>query len=133
MAEKPIVPELDQSPADTAVEMAKLRARIAELESAKTAAPTFTITSSTEVSAGLDEDGNERWWYKIDLPPSGGIEVKINGVAFYHGEQYNIGTDTLRSLKDVVFRCWKHEGDIHGNNENFYRRPTEQVLRGGRR
>jgi len=126
------IPELDKSPADTALEMARLRARVAELEAAKTAAPSFAITSSTEVSAGLDEDGNERWWYKIDLPPSGGIEVKINGISFYHGEQYNISTDTLRSLKEMVFRCWKHEGDIHGNNENFYRRPQERVLSGKR-
>jgi hypothetical protein len=129
--EKPI-PELDQSPADTALEMARLRARIADLEAAKTAAPSFTITSNTEVSAGLDELDHEWWFYKIDLPPSGGIEIKLNGIAYYHGEQYKVDTDTLRTLKDIVFRCWKHEGDIHGSNENFYRRPQERVLRGTR-
>lgn len=125
---------LDMSPADTAQELARARARIAELESQQTsAANSWAITSNTEISVGKDDNGTEWWFYKIDLPPSGGIEVKINGVPYYHGEQYKINTDTLRTIKDIVFRCWKHEGDIHGNNENFYRQPKNAVLRGQRR
>jgi hypothetical protein len=133
MAEKKELPDIDASPAETALELAKARARIAELEAAASSRPSFAITSATELFAGKDENGTDWWYYKIDLPPSGGIDIKINGISYYHGEQYKIDTNTLRDLKDKVFRCWKHEGDIKGNNENFYRRPTEVVMRGGGR
>lgn len=127
--------ELDMSPADTAAEMERMRRRIAEqdakIEALNSRATSgLSITSATEISAGEDEDGKEMWWYRIDLPPSGGIEVKLNGIAFYHGEQYKVGTDMLRTLKDIVFRCWKHESEIQGSNENFYRQPKNSILRG---
>jgi len=125
--------DIDLPPSDLANELAKARARIAELEAAANQAPSSTFSATTEIDAGKDEDGTQWWWYKMDLPPVGGIDVKVNGVPFYHGEQYKITTDTLRTLKDIVFRNWKHEGDIHGSNENFYRQPKEQVLRGTRR
>ena len=125
--------DIDLPPSDLANELAKARARIAELEAAANQAPSSTFSATTEIDAGKDEDGTQWWWYKMDLPPVGGIDVKVNGVPFYHGEQYKITTDTLRTLKDNVFRNWKHEGDIHGSNENFYRQPKEQVLRGTRR
>ena len=125
--------DIDLPPSDLANELAKARARIAELEAAANQAPSSTFSATTEIDAGKDEDGTQWWWYKMDLPPVGGLDVKVNGVPFYHGEQYKVTTDTLRTLKDIVFRNWKHEGDIHGSNENFYRQPKEQVLRGNRR
>ena len=130
---KPDPIQLDASPADTAQELARLRREVAELKARPDAQPSFAITNSTEVSAGLDDDGEQLWYYKIDLPPSGGIDIKINGTCFYHGEQYKIHTDTLVALKDIVFRTWQHEQSIHGSNENFYRRPTERTLRGNGR
>jgi hypothetical protein len=129
--------ELDMSPAETAQELARLRARVNELEARPLPNTSFAITNATEIDAGItseEVDGKMQevqwWYYKIDLPPSGGIDIKINGVAFYHGEQYKITTNTLRMLKDTVAKCWKHEEQIHGSNENFYRRPQERVLRG---
>lgn len=71
------------------------------------------------------------WWYKIDLPPSGGLNVKLNGQPFEHGQVYEFTTDTLRTVKDIVFRCWAHERSIKGDNENFYRRELAPTLRGG--
>jgi len=124
--------DLDLPPTDLAAELARARARIAELERTASQPPAPSFSSATEVDAGIDEDGVQWWWYKLDLPPVGGIDIKIGGVPFYHGEQYKVTTNTLRSLKDIVYRNWKHEGDIHGSNENFYRQPKEQVLRGGR-
>ena len=106
---------------------------VAELEAKATAAPASNFSASTEVDAGTDDDGTQWWWYKIDLPPVGGIDIRCNGVPYYHSEQYKVTTDTLRTLKDIVFRNWKHEGDIHGSNENFYRQPKETVLRGNKR
>ena len=73
--------------------------------------------------------------YKIDLPPSGGIAVKINDVQFYHGEVYEFTMDELRTVKDMVARSWGHEHNIMGQaNENAYRKPSEIRLgmRGGR-
>jgi hypothetical protein len=69
--------------------------------------------------------------YRIELPPSGGLDVRINGVPYYHGQEYSIDLDTLRTIKDVVHRSWAHEASIRGSNENFYRQPANVVLRGG--
>jgi hypothetical protein len=35
---------------------------------------------------------------------------------------------TLVDLKSRVARCWEHEKSIHGDNENAYRRPTQNAL-----
>lgn len=75
----------------------------------------------------------EIWSYRIDLPPSGGYGAKLNGVDYFHGETYEVDTDTLRVLKDIVHRCWQHEANIRGSNENFYRKESAHVLRGGER
>lgn len=94
-------------------------------------------------SPKMDEDGKimykmepvyddvDVFWYKIDLAPSGGLEVKINGVSYFHGKVYKFTLDQLRSVKDIVARSWSHEAQIQGSNENFYRKPIERVLRGG--
>jgi hypothetical protein len=124
----------EQSAAEEAQEIARLRARVAELEARTPAAPTTgAITDQEEIDAGVDESGRQMWFYKINLPSSGGWDVSINGTRFYHGQQYKIGTDTLRTLKEIVHRSWQHENAIMGNNENFYRRPQERVLRGDKR
>jgi hypothetical protein len=60
--------------------------------------------------------------YTIDLPPCGGLECKINGTPFYHGMEVDVDLDTLRTLKELVYRCWQHDANIHGNKEEaFYR------------
>lgn len=73
--------------------------------------------------------------YKIDLPPSGGMAIKINDVQLYHGEVYEFTMDELRTVKDLIARSWGHEHSIMGQaNENAYRKPSEIRLgmRGGR-
>jgi hypothetical protein len=64
------------------------------------------------------------FFYTIDLPPCGGTDMKINGMPLYHGAMVELDIDTLRTVKDMVYRCWKHDADIHGSDENFYRQPT---------
>jgi hypothetical protein len=79
----------------------------------------------------------ETYLYKIDLPPSGDIATKINDVPFYHGAVYEVDIDTLRMLKDLVYRCWDHDRQVHGDkNENAFRRKhvdfnPRNILRGG--
>ena len=68
------------------------------------------------------------FFYKIDLPPCGGTDMKINGVPLYHGTTMEFDIDTLRTVKDMVFRQWKHDADIHGSDENFYRKPKGERL-----
>jgi len=72
------------------------------------------------------------FFYKIDMPPCGGLDLKLNGTPFYHGTVYEFDLDTLRAVKDIVYRTWKHDADIHGSDENFYRKPTSPVLSGAR-
>lgn len=73
------------------------------------------------------------YFYKIDLPPSGGMDFKINGDAYYHGATYEFDADTLRSVKEIVYRCWAHDTSIHGSDENVYRRldPAYQARNAG--
>lgn len=70
----------------------------------------------------------DTFFYKIDLPPSGGVGIGINGQQFYHGWTYEFDLDTLRSVKDIVARSWAHENSIRGSNENAYRRQTQRQL-----
>ena len=70
------------------------------------------------------------YYYKIELPPSGGTSLRINGQDFYHGQTYEFSVDDLRMIKDMVARSWGHEANIRGSNENVFRRPQNRVLSG---
>jgi len=113
----------DAQLAELQAEIAKLKARpIPEFAPAQDAA--------TEIYAGADPDGNSLWHYWIDLAPNGGTDIKINGIPYYQGQTYKVTTDTLRVLKDVTARGWVHEQQIHGSNENFYRKPLNRTISG---
>lgn len=68
------------------------------------------------------------YFYKIDIPPVGGMDMKINDVPLYHGAVYTFDQDTLRTVKEMVYRLWRHDADIHANDENFYRRAQSPTL-----
>ena len=108
---------------------------IAEDESARlqAQAQSSMLTSNvTERFAGKDADDNDTWWYRIDLAPCGGTELKINGVPYYHGSTYKFTTDLLRSVKEIVARTWSHENAINGANENPYKQAQNRILGGNR-
>ncbi len=83
------------------------------------------------LNAVFEEVDEPTYFYKIDLPPVGGIGLMLNGVYLYHGTVYEMDIHTLRTVKDSVYKCWKHDADVHGSDENAYRTPTNRVLRGG--
>lgn len=108
---------------------------IAEDESARLQAQaqsSLLTTNVTERFAGKNDAGDDTWWYRIDLAPCGGTELKINGVPYYHGSTYQFTTDTLRSVKEIVARTWAHENAINGANENPYKQAQNRILGGTR-
>ena len=64
------------------------------------------------------------FYYNIQLPSGAGWALTTNGIDFYHGETYEVDYHTLVDLKSRVARTWEHEKNIHGENENAYRKPT---------
>ncbi len=91
------------------------------------------LTSNvTERYAGESDDGKAMWWYRIDLAPCGGLDIKINGIQYVHGETYKMDTDLLRCVKEIVARTWGHENSINGANENPYKQAQNRILGGGR-
>jgi hypothetical protein len=106
---------------------------IAEDESARMSAQaqsSMLTTNVTERFAGTSDAGHDLWWYRIDLAPCGGTEIKINGMPYYHGSTYKFETDLLRTIKEIVSRTWDHENNIMGANENVYKVAQDRILRG---
>lgn len=74
------------------------------------------------------------YFYTIDLPAGtasastigSGSMLTTNGIEYYNGQTYEVDQNTLVDLKSRVARCWDHEKSIHGDNENAYRRQTQQ-------
>lgn len=68
------------------------------------------------------------FFYRIEMPPVGGMDLKIQEISFYHGTVYEFDIDTLRTVMDMVYRLWDHDRNIHGSDENAYRTPQERRL-----
>lgn len=67
------------------------------------------------------------YYYKIDMPPCGGSHLMINGVPYYHGVVVELDADTLRTVKEMIYRMWDHDRQIHGSDENFYRGQNKDI------
>ena len=70
------------------------------------------------------------YWYKISLPPSAGEFLSVNGQRVYHDQTYKFTSDSLRTIKEVIYRSWAHEKSISGDNENVYRPKLNAVAHG---
>lgn len=95
-----------------------------------------TITVRTCLNPTERTEKKQRWhdlevptyFYTIQLPTAAGLCLTTNGVEYYHGQTYEFDGLTLAEMKSRVARCWDHEKSIHGDNENAYRKPTNQLF-----
>ena len=99
-----------------------------ELENAELRAQVNNAARAGSVVEQPNDNGMVR--KRIDLPPSGGICITINGIQYYHGQVYEFSPDQLQVVNEIIFRSWQHEETIKGNNENAYRRPRPGVVNG---
>lgn len=127
-------PEIDTAKtiAEQALELDALRAQVARL-SAKPAEGFVQPGDPNETYAGEDDEGTPLYFYRIDLAPCGGVDIRLSGETFFHGEVYKVTVHQLRTLREIVNRTWGHEQQIAGSNENFYRKETSRTLSGGMR
>jgi len=128
------VPEVDHSKtvAQQSLEIEALRRQIAQL-STKPAEGFVQPGDPNETYAGEDDEGTPLYYYRIDMAPCGGTDIRLSGETFFHGEVYKVTVHQLRTLREIVNRTWGHEQQINGTNENFYRKPQNRQLRGGSR
>jgi hypothetical protein len=71
------------------------------------------------------------YYLMVTLPPCGGDHITTNGMEFYHGATYKFDMRTIRDVKERIFRCWDHDRQIHGNDENAYRRKQKPLVTQG--
>src|ERR1700682_3706773 len=64
----------------------------------------------------------------IDMPPVGGTDIKRNGIEEYHGQVYEMTLDSVRTVKEIIYRLRAHEASIHGSDEDVFRpRVSKQI------
>jgi hypothetical protein len=132
-------------------ELSQLKAEIGRLQSALSSAETHSEEAAKRAMYFKGDDGEEptgnkikirkamkpwakseddqdwqnvevdTFYFKIDMPPIGGVQIMLNGEAMQHGLMYEVTQDTLRVLKSIVYKLREHEANIHGNDENVYR------------
>lgn len=136
-----------QTPAEMALELERLRKQVADLQAAAEAVEIPVgvqyigdqngtlmgkghVRGGEFVSAPDDPTAVDVYHFLVELPPSGGVDIRLCGMPFYHGQGYYVDLNQLRSLREIIGRTWQHETSIRGSNENFYRRESAPILSG---
>lgn len=136
---QPTVKELLEQVAQLQAQLVDANSRQAQAEAVAIAAasPDAATGRTIKISRCLNPtaDPKKQTWedldiptymYRVDMPAGAGTHLTINGVEYYHGQEYELDYYTLVNVKSMVARCWDHEKSIHGNNENAYRKPTQR-------
>lgn len=61
----------------------------------------------------------------IDLAPFAPF-IKLDGRLYEHGRTYAVPRKVFNTLNEQMFRTWQHEGTLHGESDNAYRRSSMQ-------
>ena len=126
-------PTVDELQAELEAARKQLAEKSEELarNQAATANALSALSSHQPVPTGRkNSHGEDLYRYHIDLAPNGGMSIKINGIDYFHGVEYELTKNQLASVMDIVQRTWFHEQSIKGKNDNFYRHQTNRTLRG---
>lgn len=132
---KPAGPTVAEMQAQLEALRATIEAKDAELARNKAASDNamMALSSMQPIPTGKQNaDGEDLFRYKIDLAPNGGLGITINGIDYYHGQEYDFSTKQLQSVMDIVQRTWMHEQSIKGKNDNFYRQGQNRTISGAR-
>lgn len=57
----------------------------------------------------------------VNLAPNAET-LSVNGQAYWHGHTYKVPQSLAWTLNEMAGNTWKHEAQVHGDNENQYRR-----------
>ena len=94
-----------------------------------------SIPIAQEVHAGkakktvVDAKGSESevevdiYAMTINLPASAGMFIRINDFPLYNGQTYKLEMDTVRSVKEAMYRAWWHENNVAGDEREVAYRP----------
>jgi hypothetical protein len=59
----------------------------------------------------------------IDLP-GGADRLTIDGAVYFHGATPTVTSVVAASIREMMARGWKHEGEIGGSYRDHYRKPS---------
>lgn len=54
--------------------------------------------------------------------------LTVDGKKYFHGTTYYLSAAQAASIRESIYRGWKHEAEIRGANSNAYRKPNSISL-----
>ena len=55
-------------------------------------------------------------------------KITVDGVDYFQGVTYNFTVGQAASIREIMYRGWRHEREIGGANTNAYRKPRNLSL-----